>query len=77
MANYYHKKPANHANPTEFVRSVKDWALANYEKEWGASVIIECLSDNDIANQFHSLRDAQDFAKLQSEMRSNTFPDDV
>lgn len=61
---------------TEFVKIVKDWALANYDKEWGASVIVECFTDYEIAREFDTLQDAKRFAKMQSEMRSNTFPDD-
>jgi hypothetical protein len=52
---------------TPLVAAIKAWALDNYEKSYGASCIIECYSDSEIAQQFKSLKDAQRFAELMTD----------
>ena len=49
------------------VKAIKEWALKNYEKNWGASEIIECFDDEGIDSEFDSLRDAKNYAKLRGE----------
>ena len=58
-------------NKAELVETIKAWALANYEKSFGASSIVECMTDDEIASEFKSLADAKRYAKLQSEQFSN------
>jgi len=53
------------------VEKIKQWALANYEKSFGASSLVECFSDEELAEQFNSLADAKRYAKLQSERYSD------
>jgi hypothetical protein len=53
------------------VDAIKAWAIANYEKSFGASSLVECFSDEELATEFQSLADAKRYAKLQSEMYSN------
>lgn len=57
------------------VEQIKAWAMENYEKSWGASVIIECFEDEDIAEQFKSLDEAKEYAQLQSEQYQNAWCD--
>ena len=49
------------------VTKIKNWALANYEKSYGASALIECFSDQELIGQFSSLTEAKRWAMLQSE----------
>jgi len=58
-------------NQEQLVARVKAWAMRNYNKLWGASVIIECMTDEEIAAEFQTLQDAVDFAELQTEARQN------
>jgi hypothetical protein len=53
------------------VEKIKVWALANYEKSFGASSLVECFTDEELAAEFNSLADAKRYAKLQSEQYSN------
>ncbi len=55
----------------EMVEAIKAWAHANYEKSFGASSLIECFTDEELAAEFKSLADAKRYAKLQSEQFSN------
>lgn len=53
------------------VAAIKAWALANYEKSFGASSLVECFDDDELAAEFTSLADAKRYAKLQSEQFAN------
>ena len=57
------------------VAEIKEWAYANYNEQFGASCIVECLSDEDIQEMFTCLRDAQDWADMQSEQYRNAWCD--
>ena len=56
---------------TTLVEQIKEWAMENYEKSFGASALIECWDDEMLANAFQSLEEAKDWASLQSEMYMN------
>jgi hypothetical protein len=60
-------KPATNVK----VAQIKEWATANYEKSFGASALIETLTDDEIDEQFTSLTAAKKWAKLQSEAYQN------
>ena len=53
------------------VDKIKEWANANYETSYGASVIVECYTDAEIEQQFKSVADAQEFAELQDDRMSD------
>lgn len=57
------------------VEQIKAWAMENYSKSFGASTIIECFTDEDIAEQFKSLDEAKEYAQLQSEQYQNAICD--
>jgi len=54
-----------------FVDDVKSWAMENYNKSFGASCIIECMTDDEILAEFNSVQDAKSYAKLQDEAYMN------
>jgi len=60
------------------IAQIKAWALENYDTNFGASCIIECFTDAEIAYSFKDLADAQSFAQVQSEqlgtLISSTYP---
>jgi hypothetical protein len=56
---------------TDLVARIKEWALANYSKNYGASCLIECFEDEELAREFQSLADAKRYARLMSEQFSN------
>lgn len=53
------------------VEQIKAWAEKNYHESYGASCLVECYDDHELAEQFDSLRDAIRFARLQDEMYMN------
>jgi hypothetical protein len=53
------------------VDAIKAWAIANYEKSFGASSLVECFTDEELAAEFPSLAAAKRHAKLMSEQFSN------
>lgn len=57
------------------VEQIKAWAMENYNKSFGASTIIECFTDEEIAAGFSSLADAKAFASLQDEQYQNAWCD--
>ena len=52
---------------SKLVIQIKNWANENYARSYGASCIVECLTDDEIADMFPSLKDAKQFASLQDE----------
>jgi hypothetical protein len=53
---------------TEIVAKIKQAAADNYDEAYGWSVIIECMSDQDIEQEF--VADGWDIKKAMSEVRS-------
>jgi hypothetical protein len=51
------------------VALIKEWASDNYEK--GGHWIVECFSDEDIAESFSSLADAKRYVKRTLEQERN------
>jgi hypothetical protein len=57
------------------VSRIKEWALENYEKSYGASCLIECFSDKELAEKFTCIGDAKAYAKLMDELHGNAWCD--
>lgn len=55
----------------DLVKRIKDWATANYAKSYGASALLETLTDAEMVQEFKTLKDARDWAKLQDEAYQN------
>jgi hypothetical protein len=53
---------------TEIVAQIKRTALERYDEGYGWSVIVECMSDQDIEQEF--VADGWDIKKAMSEVRS-------
>lgn len=53
---------------TEIVAKIKQAAAANYNEAYGWCLIIECMSDQDIEQEF--VADGWDIKKAMSEVRS-------
>ena len=53
---------------TEIVAKIKQAAADNYDEAYGWSVIVECMSDQDIEQEF--VADGWDIKKAMSEVRS-------
>jgi hypothetical protein len=51
----------------EIVAKIKQTANANYDKGWGWSVIVECMSDQDIEQEF--VADGWSLQKAMAEVR--------
>ena len=51
--------------------AILNWAHGNYSKSFGASVLVECYTRQELVEAFSSLKAAQSFAELQDEMFSN------
>jgi hypothetical protein len=56
---------------TNLVDTIKEWALQHYNESFGASCIIECMTDDEIRSEFESLDDAKAYAGLQDEQYQN------
>ena len=55
----------------EKLNAIKAWALENYASSYGASVLVECYSNEELDAEFESLEEAIKFAKLKDEQESN------
>ena len=53
---------------TEIIAKIKQTAAENYDEAYGWSMIIECMSDKDIEQEF--VADGWDLKKAMSECRS-------
>ena len=53
---------------TEIIAKIKQAAADNYDEAYGWSVIVECMSDQDIEQEF--VADGWDIKKAMSEVRS-------
>jgi len=54
-----------------FVDDIKSWAMEHYNESFGASCIIECMTDEEILAEFNSVEDAKSYASLQDEQYQN------
>ena len=52
----------------EIIEHIKQTASANYDQGWGWSVIVECMSDKDIEQEF--VADGWSLQKAMAEVRS-------
>jgi hypothetical protein len=70
MASHVPHTPRKSAGE-DLVKRIKDWATANYSKSYGASALLETLTDAEMVQEFKTLKDARDWAKLQDEAHQN------
>ena len=53
------------------VAEIKAWANENYEKSFGASSLVECWTDEELAAEFTTLAAAKEWAGLQDELNAD------
>jgi len=51
--------------------AILDWAHDNYATSYGASVLVECYTREELVEAFSNLKTAQSFAELRDEMFLN------
>lgn len=57
--------------PDQLIKSIKEWAMANYDTSFGASALLETKTDQELTSEFKTLAQAQEWASLQDEAMAN------
>lgn len=52
---------------TTLVEEIKEWAMENYDVSYGATVLVECFTDEELEEKFDTLKEAMEFAELWTE----------